>query len=86
MKRILYCLVLFFLQAAILWAETITETKIDVFPPIPYDQAAVYMNLGFFWAGIIGLIVIINMKLKEIERIQRMGSTEKEEKEIPLLD
>ena len=29
--------------------------------------------LALFWAGIIGLIVIIRMKLKEIERIQSMG-------------
>ena len=41
--------------------------------------------LALFWAGIIGLIVIIRMKLKEIERIQSMG-LDKAEKEIPLLD
>jgi hypothetical protein len=41
--------------------------------------------LALFWAGIIGLIVIIRMKLKEIKRIQVMG-LDKAEKEIPLLD
>ena len=41
--------------------------------------------LALFWVGIIGLIVIIRMKLKEIERTQSMG-IDKAEKEIPLLD
>jgi hypothetical protein len=41
--------------------------------------------LSLFWAGIIGLIVIIRMKLKEIKRIQSMG-IDAGEKEIPLLD
>ena len=81
MKRILYCLVLFFLQAAILWAET----KIDVFPPTPYDQATVYINLGFFWAGIIGLVILLCMKLRELERTQKM-EREQSEKDAPLLE
>lgn len=85
MKRILYCLVLFFLQAAILWAETSTETKIDVFPPAPYDQATVYINLGFFWAGIIGLVILLKMKLRELERTQKM-EREESEKDAPLLE
>jgi hypothetical protein len=41
--------------------------------------------LAIFWIAIIGLIIIIRMKLKEIEKIQKMG-IDKEEKDIPLLD
>jgi TRAP-type C4-dicarboxylate transport system permease small subunit len=62
------------------------QTNIETFPSTPYDRYIIYQILALFWAGIIGLIVIIGMKLKEIERIQKMGPEEKEEKEIPLLD
>lgn len=61
------------------------EDSIEVFPSVPYDRFIVYQNLIIFWIGIIGLIVIIKMKLREIERIQKMG-IDKEEKDIPLLD
>lgn len=64
-----------------LWAEE----KIEVFPSVPYDRYIVYQVLALFWIGIIGLIIIIRMKLKEIERIQAMG-IDKEEKDIPILD
>lgn len=60
--------------------------NIEVSPSTPYDRYTIYQMLAIFWAGIIGLIVILSMKLKEIERIQRMRPTEKEEKDIPLLD
>lgn len=59
--------------------------KIEVFPTVPYDQYIVYQNLIIFWIGIIGLIIILKMKLKELERIQSMG-IDKEEKDIPFLD
>jgi hypothetical protein len=62
------------------------QTNIEAFPSTPYDRYIIYQILALFWAGIIGLIVIIGMKLKEIERIQKMGPAEKEEKDIPLLD
>lgn len=71
-----------FLSAVNLFAQ---QDKIDVFPAVPYDGFIVYQNLIIFWIGIIGLIVIIKMKLREIERIQKMG-IDKEEKDIPLLD
>jgi len=61
------------------------QEKIDVFPAVPYERFIVYQNLIIFWIGIIGLIVIIKMKLREIERTQKMG-IDKEEKDIPLLD
>jgi len=69
------------MQAADLWAET----KIEVFPPTGYDQATVYLNLGLFWAGIIGLLIILRLKLKELERVQKM-EREEAEKTAPLLE
>jgi branched-subunit amino acid permease len=71
-----------FISAADLFAQ---QDKIDVFPAVPYDRFIVYQNLITFWVGIIGLIVIIKMKLREIERTQKLG-IDKEEKDIPVLD
>jgi hypothetical protein len=61
------------------------QENIEIFPAAPYERYIVYEMLTFFWAGIIGLIIIIKMKLKEIERTQSMG-IDKAEREIPLLD
>jgi len=58
--------------------------KIDVFPPTPYDGYIIYESLAVFWLFIIGLIVIIRMKLREIERIQELG-VENEDKDAPML-
>lgn len=55
------------------------------FPVAPYDRFIVYQTLAIFWIAIIGLIIIIRMKLREIERIQKMGIN-KEENDIPTLD
>jgi hypothetical protein len=81
MKRFISTLALIISSVAISWAED----KIEVFPSVSYDQYTIYQNLAIFWAGIIGLIIIIKMKLREIERIQKMG-IDKTEKDIPLLD
>jgi ABC-type uncharacterized transport system permease subunit len=61
------------------------QERIDVFPSVPYERFIVFQNLIIFWIGIIGIIVIIKMKLREIERTQKMG-IDKQEKDIPLLD
>jgi hypothetical protein len=82
MKRIFAALAGVFISVSDLFAQ---QDKIDVFPSVPYDRFIVYQNLLIFWAGIIGLIVIIKMKLHEIERTQKMG-IDKEEKDIPVLD
>jgi len=82
MKRMLTALIGMFISAADVFAQ---QDKIDVFPAVPYDRFIVYQNLIIFWAGIIGLIVIIKMKLREIERTQKLG-IDKEEKDIPVLD
>jgi len=78
----------FFLSIALVLLNCISlfaEDKIEVFPSVRYEQFIVYQNLVIFWIAIIGLIIIIRMKLREIERIQKMGIN-KEEKDIPLLD
>ncbi|MCX5803384.1 MAG: hypothetical protein NTU69_07625 [Proteobacteria bacterium] len=81
MKRIIFTLSLIFTNTLTLWAQD----KIEVFPTVPYDRFIIFHTLAIFWIAIIGLIIIIRMKLKEIERIQKMG-IDKEEKDIPLLD
>jgi len=80
-KLILLCLIIA-LASSKVFAQ---PENIEVFPSATYDRYIVYEMLALFWAGIIGLVVIIRMKLKEIERIQNMG-IDKAEKEIPLLD
>jgi len=81
MKIILCSIAFILLQAASLRAET----KIDVFPQTGYDQATIYLNLGMFWAGIIGLVILLRLKLRELERVQKM-EREEAEKEAPLLE
>lgn len=82
MKAILTILAGMLISASHLFAQ---HDKIDVSPAAPYDRFIVYQNLIIFWIGIIGLIVIIALKLREITRIQKMG-IDKEEKDIPILD
>jgi len=82
MKRIAMVIAGIVFSAMNVFAE---QEKIDVFPAVPYDRFIVFQNLIIFWIGIIGVIVIIKMKLREIERIQKMG-IDKQEKDIPLLD
>jgi hypothetical protein len=64
-------------------AEKAAE-KIAVLPEAPYYLYIVYESLVVFWIGIIGLLVIIRMKLREIERIQALG-VEQEDQDAPLL-
>ena len=58
--------------------------KIEVFPSTPYDGYIIYESLAIFWLFIIGLIIIIRMKLREIERIQELG-VEKDDPDAPVL-
>jgi hypothetical protein len=64
-------------------AEKAAE-KIAVFPTAPYYMYIVYESLAVFWIAILGLLVIIRMKLREIERIQELG-VEQEDQDAPLL-
>lgn len=81
LKSLMITSLLFFFSYTLLGAEE----KIDLLPSAPYDRFIIYQALIFFWIGIIGLIIIIKMKLKELERIQNMG-IDREEKDIPFLD
>jgi hypothetical protein len=65
-------------------AEKAVE-KIAIFPTTPYEGYIVYESLAVFWLFIISLLVIIRMKLREIERIQALG-VEKEDQNAPLLE
>jgi hypothetical protein len=69
-------------NAALAWAQ---QDKIQTSPPGSYDRFIIFESLAVFWLGILGLIIIIKMKLRELERTHKMG-LDKEEKEIPLLD
>lgn len=82
MIRIVMVITGIFFSAMNVFAQ---QERIDVFPSVPYERFIVFQNLIIFWIGIIGIIVIIKMKLREIERIQKMG-IDKQEKDIPLLD
>jgi hypothetical protein len=64
-------------------AEKVAE-KIAVLPTAPYYLYIAYECLIVFWVGILGLLVIIGMKLREIERIQALG-VEEEDPDAPLL-
>ena len=73
-----------FSQAAEKAAEKVAE-KISVFPTAPYYQYIVYESLAVFWVAILGLLVIIRMKLREIERTQELG-VDREDRDAPLLE
>ncbi len=60
------------------------EEKILVFPDKPVEVYTIYASLAIFWLAIIGLIVVIKMKLNEIERIQKLG-IDKEDPHTPVL-
>lgn len=82
MKRIIAAASFIFASAFSLFAQ---DKAIEVFPAAPYDRHIIFQFLIFFWIAIIGLVIIIRMKLKEIERIQKMGIDRKKE-DTPLLD
>lgn len=83
MPRVLLIVLFLLIEATALCSGA--EPKVEVFPPTPYDRHIIYQALIFFWIGIIGLIVIIAMKLREIKRVQNMG-LDREEKGAPFLD
>ncbi len=66
-------------------APLLAAEQIAVFPTAPFDAYVVYESLAVFWIAIICLIVVIRMKLKEIERIQALGA-DREETSAPLLE
>lgn len=66
-------------------AAAAAEKKIPVFPETPYDGFIIYESLVVFWIAILALIVVIRMKLREIERTQALGA-DREDKNAPLLE
>jgi len=72
MKRAIFLLSLSFLNAPLVWGEE-AKKAIEVFPSTPFYQFIIYENLVIFWIGILGLLVVIRMKLHEIERVRQMG-------------
>jgi hypothetical protein len=81
--RLLSPALLLLMSTATSWAAD-KIAKIEVFPPTPYDGYIIYESLAVFWLFIISLIVIIRMKLKEIERVQELG-VEEEDPDAPIL-
>lgn len=80
MKKIIFITFFILVSVTSLWA---TE-PCAVSPTSLMDRVNMYQNLALFWAAIIGLIIIIKLKLKEIERIQKMG-IDKDNKDVPIL-
>jgi hypothetical protein len=74
---------LLLMDAVTSWAAD-KINKIEVFPSTPYDGYIIYESLAVFWLFIIGLIVIIRMKLREIQRTQELG-IEEQDPDAPLL-
>ncbi len=83
MKRIMETLTIF----VILLTTQLTGAaeKIEVFTTVRYDQYIIYESLALFWVGIAGLLIIIRMKLKEIERVQKLRLDATEEN-VPSLE
>jgi len=79
--RILFAALTIFLFSFLAFAEEI----IPVFPNKPVEVYTIYASLAVFWFAIVGLIVVIKMKLNEIERIQKLG-IDKEDPHTHLLE
>ncbi|MGA3281204.1 MAG: hypothetical protein ABSD50_09495 [Smithella sp.] len=79
--RILFAALTIFLFSCLAFAEE----KIPVFPDKPVEVYTIYTSLAVFWFAIVGLIVVIKMKLNEIERIQKLG-IDKEDPHTHLLE
>jgi hypothetical protein len=84
MRLTAYFSTLVLLFVSPLWGQE-AKKAIEVFPSTPYYQFIVFENLAIFWIAIIGLIVILRMKLREIEQRQKLG-LDREENEAPRPD
>ena len=82
--RLLPAVLAFLLNPAVSAAAEKAAEQIAVLPTAPYYLYIIYESLTVFWVGILGLLVIIRMKLREIERIQALG-VDKEDQDAPLL-
>jgi len=84
-KVSLFAVSFLLMDAATSGAAEKAAEKIVVFPSTPYEGYIIYESLVVFWLFIISLLVVIRMKLREIERIQALG-LEKEDQDAPLLE
>ena len=82
--RLLSAIPALLLIPAVSEAAEKAAAKIPVLPEAPYYLYIAYESLIVFWVGILGLLVIIRMKLREIERVQALG-VEEEDPNAPLL-
>jgi hypothetical protein len=74
MRRVIFVIMLCFFNVPPVWGQE-AQKAIEVFPSAPFYQYIIYETLVIFWIAIIGLLIIIRMKLKEIERVQKMEET-----------
>jgi hypothetical protein len=81
MKRLLSLMATFLFTTA----GPAAAEEISLLPPSAYDRSAIYLDLALFWIATIVLIVLIRLKLREIERVQSMERKENGET-APLLD
>ncbi|MDP1992046.1 MAG: hypothetical protein Q8K00_13605 [Syntrophales bacterium] len=85
LKGVWFAVLVLLMDAATSEAAEKAVEKIATFPATPYEGYIVYESLAVFWLFIISLLVILRMKLREIERIQALG-VEKEDPNAPLLE
>ncbi len=63
----------------------LAQERVDVLPPSAFDRSIAYMDLALFWIALIVLVVLIRLKLREIERAQAMEESVKNEN-VPMLE
>jgi hypothetical protein len=80
-----YALTIAFIATLVGFGTLFAEETIELSPSAPYDRFIIFQNLAIFWIAIIGLIILIRLKLREIERAQNLGLT-KEETDAPILE
>lgn len=83
--RLMAAIILFLPVTAFAVPAAEKIAKIAVFPTAPYYIYIVYECLAVFWVAILGLLVIIRMKLREIERVHELGA-DREDPGAPLLE
>jgi hypothetical protein len=80
-----YTFIIALITTLVSFGNVFAEEKIELSPSAPYDRFIIFQNLAIFWIAIIGLIILIRLKLKEIERVQNLGLT-REETDAPILE
>ena len=81
-KRAIAAMVLIIVGASSLPAA---GEAVEVIPSAPFDLHTIYQVLVLFWFGILGLVVILLMKLRELKRIQDLN-IHKDDDDAPFLD